>query len=47
MKPEKKTGWININSNNMPGGYIFSTEQDAILARSPRCVATVKIEWEE
>ncbi len=47
MKPEKKTGWINIYPNNVTSLNIFSKEEDAIFMRSQKCVGTIKIEWEE
>lgn len=45
MYPEKKEGWVNVY-NDVP---IYDTKEKAELWASTvkKCIATVKIEWEE
>lgn len=53
--PEKgdkhQEGWINIYEHDMnvryPSFTIYNTEKEAKRERGNRCVATIKIEWEE
>lgn len=42
----KKTGWINIYEHSNQG-LIYYTEEDAIKFKQQKCMATVKVEWEE
>ena len=48
---QKKTGWINIYSNDeihKTSEFVFNNEESAkVLAKTPSYVTTIKIEWEE
>lgn len=50
-KKNKRQGWINIYEHDMnvryPSFTIYNTEKEAKRERGNRCVATIKIEWEE
>ena len=50
--PEKKDGWINLyqTDNVLPNlGSLYDTKEKALENRlqTPKCISTVKIEWEE
>ena len=51
--PEKKEGWLNVykiaDTDEREASYIFNTKEEAELYRgvNPKCVATLKITWEE
>lgn len=51
-KENKHQGWINIYRHDIgniryPSFTIYNTEKEAKRERGNRCVATIKIEWEE
>ena len=50
-KKNKHQGWVNIYEHDMniryPSFTIYNTEKEAKRERGNRCVATIKIEWEE
>ena len=48
--PEKHEGWININkydTGDYSGQLIYLRREDAEGMAGPKCIATIKIEWEE
>ena len=49
--PIKKEGWISLYMlvDGLTAGFVFDTKEEAEkeAKRSPHCVATTKIEWEE
>lgn len=50
IKPEKKTGWVNIYKTEKGSyclGQLHSSEGEARITFGEEHVATVQIEWEE
>lgn len=50
MAPVKKEGWINIYQYGEEievGGVVHNTKRAAVEHAAGRCIATIKIEWEE
>ena len=48
--PEKHEGWININkydTGDYSGQLIYQRREDAERMAGPKCIATIKIGWEE
>lgn len=51
-RKNKHQGWINIYKHDTgniryPNFVIYNTEEEAKKERGSKCVATIKIEWEE
>lgn len=50
-RKNKYQGWINIYEHSMniryPSFTIYNTEKEAKKERGNKCIATIKIQWEE